>query len=227
MAEKIPGWEAELWSYVGSGDGIHCPIYSGCEVRRGGGWCPADNATCLNRLRDSTQFDPGDYDFIQSGRPGRVFELVEMLARDYLDRAAGPRPPVPAKLVSQADEQHTIEIRLVPLSAYHGAIWRLDKGWIIQLNGNDTSSARRFTLFHEVFHILAHCKTTPVFRKRGGEGGCFNELLADYFATCVLMPREWVKEKWVEVNDLKRMAEIFGVQRSAMCFRLKQMGLTK
>ena len=225
MSERFPNWEAELWSYISSGDGMHCPIYSCCEVRCGGGWCPEDNGRRLDRLRDSRQFDPSDYDFVRTGRLGRVFELVEMLAQDYLDRARVPSPPVPAKLISQADEQHSIEIRLVPLKAYHGAIWRLDKGWIIQLNRNDTSRARRFTLFHEVFHILAHCKTTPVFKKGGGEEGYFNELLADYFAICVLMPREWVKEKWIEVNDLKRMAEIFGVQRSLMYFRLKHMGL--
>jgi len=35
------------------------------------------------------------------------------------------------------------------------------------LQNDDTSAAQRFTLFHEAFHILAHYRTTPVFRKRG------------------------------------------------------------
>ncbi|GAG36112.1 unnamed protein product [marine sediment metagenome] len=56
--------------------------------------------------------------------------------------------------------------------------------------------------------------------------GSFNELLADYFAVCILMPREWVKEKWAEVKDLDKMAEIFDVPKSAMCIRLKRLGLT-
>ena len=50
-------------------------------------------------------------------------------------------------------------------------------------------------------------------------------LLADYFATCILMPKEWVTEKWVEVMDLDRMAEIFDAPKSAMCIRLKRLGL--
>jgi len=64
-----------------------------------------------------------------------------------------------------------------------------------------------------------------VFRKRGTIVGSFNELLADYFASCILMPREWVKEKWAEVKDLDRMAEIFAVPKSAMCIRLRRLGL--
>jgi len=83
----------------------------------------------------------------------------------------------------------------------------------------------RFTIFHEAFHILAHCRTSPVFRKRGSIVGSFNEFLADYFALCILMPREWVAEKWAEVKDLDQMAKIFSVSKSAMCIRLRQMGL--
>ena len=26
VAEKIPRWQAELWSYISSGDGMHCPF---------------------------------------------------------------------------------------------------------------------------------------------------------------------------------------------------------
>jgi Zn-dependent peptidase ImmA (M78 family) len=84
---------------------------------------------------------------------------------------------------------------------------------------------KRFTIFHEAFHILAHCRTTPVFRKRGAIGGSFNELLADYFAVCILMPRQWVGEKWAEVQDFNRMAKIFDVPKPAMCIRLRQLGL--
>jgi len=63
------------------------------------------------------------------------------------------------------------------------------------------------------------------YRKRGTTQGSFNELLADYFAACILMPREWVKRKWAEVENLDRMAEIFDVPKPAMCIRLRQLGL--
>ena len=113
----------------------------------------------------------------------------------------------------------------MPLKIYNGATWFLGNKWIIQLKASDTSTDKRFTLFHEAFHILVRCRAGPVFRARGIKEGSFNELLADYFAACILMPRDWVKEKWAEVKDLDRMAEIFDVPSPAMFIRLRQLGL--
>jgi hypothetical protein len=42
---------------------------------------------------------------------------------------------------------------------------------------------------------------------------------------CILIPRQWIKEKWAEVKDLDRMAEIFDAPKSAVCIRLRQLGL--
>ena len=64
-----------------------------------------------------------------------------------------------------------------------------------------------------------------MFKKRGLEQGSFNELLADYFATCIMAPRGWVVEKWAGVKDLDQMAKIFAVPKSVMCVRLTQLGL--
>ena len=228
MAGKLSRWESELWSYVSNGDGERCPLYSHCQVRRGGGWCPDEDREEFNRLLDSERFSFSSCDFIKCVECGRVFELVEMLARKYLKRGRVHHPPVPTELVLLTDEQHTIETRLLPLKAYHGAIWRLREGWVIQLKDDDAADLNRFTLFHEVFHILAHCRATPatpVFRKRGARRGSFNELLADYFAMCILMPREWTKKKWAEVKDLDRMVQIFDVPKSAVAIRLKYLGL--
>jgi len=232
---KIPRWEAELWSYVGSGDGTHCPLYECCQIREWGGWCPDENKENLNRLLDERQFNFHSYDFIESEAKGlcRLCQLVEMLAQKYLKRYFKQylevrqvcRPPLPTGLVTLFDRQHFVEVRQLPLKAHHGAIWHYKDSWIIQLKDSDAFSTRRFSLFHEAFHILAHCRTSPVFRKRGSIIGSFNELLADHFALCTLIPREWVAEKWAEVGDLHRMAEIFAVPKSAMCIRLRQLGL--
>ena len=150
---------------------------------------------------------------------------MERLAETYIKMGNVRCPPVSTGLVMLFDQQHTVEIRQLPLKAYHGAIWYQKNGWIIQVKNSDAAPTMRFTVFHEAFHILAHCRTSPVFRKRGSIIGSFNEFLADHFALCTLMPREWVAERWTEVRDLDRMAEIFDVPKSAMCIRLRQLGL--
>ena len=222
-AEKIPRWESELWSCISSGDGMQCPLYSCCQVRQRAGWCPSDCVERIDQLLDTSCSNLSDYG--PAVISCRIFKLVEMLAQKYLKKGRVYYPPVPAELVSLADEQRPIEVRLVPLLACHGAIWHLKDRWIIQLNKNDAAAARRFTLFHEAFHILAHRRASSMLRKRGFETGCFNELLAEQFAVCILMPSKVVKKKWAEVNDVSKITEIFEVPESVAWFRLKSLHL--
>ncbi|MDP2931880.1 MAG: ImmA/IrrE family metallo-endopeptidase [Chloroflexota bacterium] len=91
--------------------------------------------------------------------------------------------------------------------SHHGAVWRLSDCWLIHLNSNDTSARQRFTLYHEIFHILAHGKAKPVFKKTAcNQEGSFNELLADHFAAVMLLPEKWVKVIWAQVKDIGQMA---------------------
>lgn len=224
---KIPKWETDLWSLVSRGDGEHCPLYDRCRIRKVCSWCVSEHSREISQLLENRQFNIAEYDFIEAEpqRLGKPFRLVEMLAQKYLKKGKDHGPPVPAELVQLFDTERAVEVHSIPLKTYHGAIWRLEDRWIIQLKGGDTPLMRRFILFHETFHVLAHGQCIPVFKKRGVEQGRFNEVLADYFAACILMPREWVREKWLEVKDTDRIAEIFDVPKPVMVIRLRQLGL--
>jgi len=229
MAGEIPDWEAELWGYLSSGDGMRCPAYSDCQGRLRGNWCPSDNIDNLNRLLDDNKFNISTrYPALKGMRSEeccRIFKLIGMLIDSYLKDAGVQHPPIPTDIISLADENHPIEVHRLPLKANHGAIWQLSDRWIIQIKKDDPPARQRFTLFHEVFHILAHRDGTPVFKKKGIKEGYFNELLADYFAGRMLAPVELVKEKWPEVNDINRMAEIFQVPTAVMGLGLWTLGL--
>ena len=224
---KVPRWESELWSFLCKGDGERCPLYDRCLIRRECSWCVSEHITEINQLLENRQFNIAKYDFIktESKRLGKPFRLVEMLAQKYLRKGKVHGPPVPVELISLFDTERNIEIHSIPLKAYHGAIWRLKDRWIIQLKSGDILTMKRYILFHEAFHVLAHIQGVPVFRKIGANQGSFNELLADFYAIFVLMPKKAVKEKWAEVNDLKQMAENFQVTELSMWIRLKTMGL--
>jgi len=227
-ASKVPKWETELWSYISSGDGMHCPLYDHCQIRKGSGWCFSEHIAEINQVMESRTFKAARCDFVRPEPKilGKPLQLIERLANKYLKNGKVCEPPVPVKLALLVDPEYEVEIRSVPLKSYHGAIWHLKDKWVIQLKSGDSSMINRHTLFHEAFHILAHCgSNTPVFRKRGGMQGSFNEALADYFASCILMPREWVKGKWAEVKDVGKMAKIFDVPQVTMWLRLRQLGL--
>ena len=227
IAKSIPEWEAELWSYVSYGDGTRCPLRDDCPTVSRGGWCPDDNREQLSYLLDVGQLQMSDYDFVgaEKGNQCRMVQLLEKLAGRYLEAGKIFTPPVSTELVALCDRQRNTEIRQLPLRAYHGAIWQQKDSWIIQVKESDNPPTQRFTIFHEAFHILAHYKTTPVFRKRRTIVGSFNEWLADSFAFCALMPRRLIVEKWAEVKDLDKMAQVFVVPKSTMFLRLRQFGL--
>jgi hypothetical protein len=222
---EAPEWEYELWSCLGECNGCTCPVYDRCPIRRSGGWCLSDNRQHLERLLDSTQFDPHDYDFFDQITPGRIFRLIEQTVQRYLKMASVVSPPVPTEVITMFGKKEAIEIREVPLKVCSGATWHTDDGWVIHLNAHETPAEKRFTLFHEVFHILSHREARRLPWQGRRKKGIFCELLADYFSKCVLMPRQWVAEKWAELEDLDRMAEAFGVPRRAMWVKLRSLNL--
>ncbi len=227
MAEKVPKWESELWFYISDGDGVHCPLYSRCRRRLRNGLCENESELLdkLKRLLDKDRYSISDYDFIKPTKPGRIFKLLELLAGKYLRQAKVIQPPVPIECISMADENQPVEIHLLPLKANRGAVWHYSGKWIIQLKADDTHARQRFTAFHEAFHILAHCRATPVFRKQGIQAGSFNELLADYFALSLMTPNKWLAEQWADSGNVQEMAKLFDIPSSLMFNRLKYLGL--
>jgi len=222
---EVPKWEDELWYFLSRIDGVHCPYRGRCQVRKSGKWCPDENKERLEKLADSKQFSLKDYDFIECGSCSRLTRTLERLTQKWLKKGRVHSPPVPTEFIEVIAAEYPLEVRFVPLRVYHGATWHLKEEAVIQINRNDPPATQRFTLFHEVFHVLCRYEGAYVFSGEGIREAPFKDLLAHYFAGSLLMPIEWVEEKWAEVKDLDRMAEIFGVPKSAMCVRLKRLGL--
>lgn len=235
MAESNNLWESELWFYLNRSDGTQCPLYDYCQFRKEDPWCLSDELgkESIDRFHgfiDDDEVDLydnewGKLEFLRCWRSGRIFQLIRRLAWKYRGESWDKCLPVPDDLISVATDTMPIEVRLVPLRAYRGAIWRLNDCWLIHLNSRDTRARQRFTLYHEIFHILAHCKATPVFRKTMSREGIFNEMLADYFSAGVLLPSEAVKERWASIKDVGQMAAIFEVPESIMYISLVSMRL--
>lgn len=206
---------------------MHCPLADACPGRQSGNTCTDVNRDQLSLLiasDDQCHLDACDCPRLCGGG---VLPFVQKLAEEHLRRGNATRMPVSTDLICLADEGHPIEVRTLDLKACQAAIWRVDDGWVIQIAETATPPRHRVSLFHEAFHIMAHTRSdsTPLFSKRGTTQGSFNELLADYFAICVLMPRPWVRKEWVKLGDLDRMAQTFDVPGSTMCLSLKELGL--
>lgn len=235
MTERIENWENELWLYVNAGDGLSCPVSTSCQLKKEVVGC-FNNEKEKENTREIHQFVDSDFIEFDGNKNvvpplsrclirSRIFDLVIKLAQKYRNKSWDKTLPVPDNLILNASDNLPIEMRRVPLKANHGAVWQLDDSWLIHLNSKDTPARRRFTLYHEIFHILAHCQGNIMFKRSGGGEVYFNEFLADHFSASILLPYEWVVAKWPEIKDINKMANVFNVPGPVMYGALKIKGL--
>jgi predicted transcriptional regulator len=98
--------------------------------------------------------------------------------------------------------------------------------WCITINPADAPTRRRFTLAHELKHVLDHPYVRTLYPRCPEQENPAAEKVCDYFAACLLMPRPWVKRLWTTgYQDVDEMAAYFRVSPAAMSFRLQQLGI--
>lgn len=101
--------------------------------------------------------------------------------------------------------------------------------WLVVINKGDSWTRRRFTLGHEFKHILDHPFIKDVYSglgKSDAERHRITEQICDYFAACLLMPRNWVKQHWANgIQGTAALAAIFNVSEVAMDRRLRELRL--
>ncbi len=102
---------------------------------------------------------------------------------------------------------------------------------VFTINREDPIGRRRFSLAHEVKHLLDDPIVSTAY-VRIGFGTAEDharqiERICDHFAACFLMPRTVIKRAWSSgLQDLEALAGQFKVSISAMRIRLKYLGLT-
>ncbi len=98
--------------------------------------------------------------------------------------------------------------------------------WLIALNASEPETRQRFSLCHELKHVLDHTtQQWTCWDEPWRSGAIKAERLADYFAGCLLMPKRHVKRLFGMQPDGTALADAFGVSLPAMTVRLSQLGL--
>lgn len=99
-------------------------------------------------------------------------------------------------------------------------------GWIIAVDGRESTERQRFSVAHELAHIvLFKNQAKTVYCSRDGNG--WDENLCDQFAGDILMPEAMVRELYksggtVYIEDVTRM---FRVSRPVAEIQLKRLHL--
>lgn len=168
-------------------------------------------------------------------RPNRPLDLDEALriaerqAIRLLELRAALDIPVPTTVVTELPRitvEHDPEL---PANAASGSsTWDYQRrAWVISLNPTEPRTRRRFTVLHEYKHILDHGsygiratgRQMPFQRPAA-------EVVADYFAGCVLMPKRLLTAAYYDgIQHPRELAELFDVSEPAIRVRLNQVGL--
>lgn len=164
--------------------------------------------------------------------PARTLEdheargIAERQATRFLELYEIREPAVDVGLICELPR---VRVRVSPTLPESG-LTHWERGtWVIGINRNDSPTRRRFTLAHEFKHILDHPFIDTIYPDEHGQPASKQaELMCDYFAACLLMPRPWVKRLWAQgTQDAAVLAATFAVSPAAMNVRLQQLGLVE
>lgn len=123
-----------------------------------------------------------------------------------------------------------LEVRYRPSRRLAGALRWSGHHWCIVVNRDDPWGRQRFSLGHELKHLVDHPICRTIYRDgRFGSAAAQAERAADYFAACLLMPKAWIKRVYYDegFHDPRVLARRFQVSTAAMRYRLDQLGLSE
>lgn len=175
----------------------------------------------LRRLHPNRRLDLADALWLAELQANRLLQL----------RGAAQDVPVATTVVTELPRITVEHDPDLPKDAASGcSTWDYQRrAWVISLNPTEPRTRRRFTVLHEYKHILDH--GSPGIRVVGSAGPLQRpaaEVVADYFAGCVLMPKRLLTAAYYDgIQRPADLAELFDVSEPAIRVRLAQVGLSE
>jgi len=162
---------------------------------------------------------------------------VEREVRKLLTEAGVKAPPVPVKKLAR---MQGAKVRFEPYEdddqGLSGILFREGDKKIIGVNSLHAPVRQRFTIAHEIGHLVLHDEDLfvdgaayTISRDRKSSRAIDQkEIDANQFAACLLMPKGFLaqrleKGKAVALSKLYELAEEFRVSAEAMTFRLTNL----
>lgn len=170
---------------------------------------------------------------------------IQLLAEELLRDAGAKEPPVPLEHITK---QRRIPVyrQTIPDSDISGFLIRRGTDILIGVNDTHSMQRQRFTLAHEIGHILLHkpnVESVHVDRgfevrfrdERSSLGVDVEEREANLFAAELLMPRHFIAKDIANISQvdlvddkfISRLARRYRVSNQALLFRLANLGYVK
>lgn len=153
-----------------------------------------------------------------------ALRIAQRQAKNLLLLTGTYEPPVPTAILERDPK---LELRWTNrLQRVSGLCRWIGWRYVISVNRREPMVRQRFTIFHELKHAIDGASTTAAINRfTRPDRRSAAEAVADYFASCVLMPEPWVAAAVARGDDLDRLVRNFSVSKEAMRVRLAQLGV--
>lgn len=137
--------------------------------------------------------------------------------------------------LEKAAEKLNIKVRRAPSEDFSGLLIRKDGRALIGINDDESHVRQRFTLAHELAHFCLHPTKDAFVDYRDNQTGIVRnkkEREANFFAACLLMPREnlvadmsKISSRGIYESEIQEIANKYDVSKEAMSYRLINLKL--
>lgn len=147
-----------------------------------------------------------------------ALRVAQRQAQALLDAAAITDGPVPLAVFAGLPR---IQIAVDPSLPSSGMTYWNGEAWRLVAHADEHPHRQRFSLAHEFKHVIDHSRRDLLYADHRTR-----EAAADYFAACLLMPKQALTRAWCAgIQDLDELSERFMVSTTALQRRLHDLGL--
>jgi Zn-dependent peptidase ImmA (M78 family) len=147
--------------------------------------------------------------------------LTELQAQRFRELLSITTPELPDEAITDLPRIVVREMLLLPASA--SSQWSEGK-WIIAINGLEPWQRQRFSIGHELWHIINYRTTAWLCPPdQFTSGSAKAERLADYFSGCLHVPKRDLRRLAGQGLAAGELADVFGVSVPAISVRLSQL----
>lgn len=152
--------------------------------------------------------------------------LAEIQAARFRRLLGITSPALPESAIADLPRVEVARLPLLPVSG--ATAWSKGR-WQVLLRSTEPATRQRFSLAHELKHIVDHRFFPLTFSGiRERDRAQAAERICDYFAGCLLVPRRELKHAYCTGTQTpSELAQLFQVSPVAIETRLSQIGLSE
>ncbi|MCX6296176.1 MAG: ImmA/IrrE family metallo-endopeptidase [Bacteroidetes bacterium] len=153
-------------------------------------------------------------------------KVAKDLAKKLISNAKIPNAPVSLQsVIDYLKTLYTLDVKKFSIGKKVSGLLVVCKeidseSATIGFNANHPWCRRRFTIAHEIGHLLlGHCCN------KNAEDGSVNETEANLFASELLIPTSFLKKDFSKIKNVQELAKLYRVSEQALSIKLMETRL--